>query len=159
MSHKALQNLLEQDLSGAQQLDNLLLEERRLLERRDVQNLDGLLGRKAELLASMERNDQARRQLIQECGFEPGRGGLQACCQHLDARQNGRTLENLFEALQNALERCREATTVNANIVHRSRSHNARLINLLRGGEAQPDLYSPGGTEGPRPGNRPLGSA
>lgn len=176
MNTTALQHLLEQDLEGARQLNTVLLDERRLLERRDVKALDQLLGRKAELLAQMEKNDRARRQFLQEAGFESDRGGLQACCEYLDTRRQspgqrsgaaGQTqppasthsLPSLCEALFTALAQCREATAVNANIVHRSRSNNTRLLNLMRGGTTRPDVYNPRGTAGAKPENRTLGSA
>ena len=170
MKTTALRTLLEQDLDGARQLNTVLLDERRLLERRDVKALDQLLGRKADLLARMEKNDQARRKHLQEAGFESDRGGLQACCQHLDSQsrspehssegeQHAASLESLSEALFAALAQCREATAVNANIVHRSRSNNTRLLNLMRGGSERPDVYNPRGTAGSKPENRTLGNA
>lgn len=152
MTTGALQPLLEQDLDGARQLHALLLDERRLLERRDVKALDELLGRKADLLARMEKNDQARRRFLQEAGYEPDRGGLQACCDH-------HSLRSLNDDLFAALAQCRDATAVNANILHRSRSNNSRLLNLMRGGDSRPDTYNPRGTAGARPENRTLGSA
>lgn len=170
MNTTALQKLLEQDLDGARQLNTLLQDERRLLERRDVKALDQLLGQKAGLLARMEKNDQARRQHLQEAGFETDRGGLQACCQYLDSQRQApapassedeqpASMESLCEALFAALAQCREATAVNANIVHRSRSNNTRLLNLMRGGDTRPDVYNPRGTAGTRPENRTLGNA
>lgn len=170
MNTTALQTLLEQDLDGARQLNTLLLDERGLLERRDVKALDRLLGRKADLLARMEKNDQARRHHLREAGFEADRAGLQACCQFLDsqhpspghgpgAADQTRSLQSLSEALFNALAQCREATAVNANIVHRSRNNNAHLLNLMRGGATRPDVYNPRGTAGARPENRTLGNA
>lgn len=170
MKTTALRKLLEQDLDGARQLNTVLLDERRLLERRDVKALDQLLGRKADLLARMEKNDQARRKHLQDAGFESDRGGLQACCQYLDSQsrsaerssegeQGAASLESLSEALFAALAQCREATAVNANIVHRSRSNNTRLLNLMRGGTERPDVYNPRGTAGSKPENRTLGNA
>jgi flagellar biosynthesis/type III secretory pathway chaperone len=170
MNRTALQKLLEQDLGGAQQLNALLLDERRFLERRDVKALDQLLGRKADLLARMEKNDQARRSYLQEAGFEPDRGGLQACCEYLDGQHRSSdqaspdaeqpsAMQSLGEALFVALALCREATAVNANIVHRSRSNNTRLLNLMRGVTTRPDVYNPRGTAGAKPENRTLGSA
>lgn len=170
MNTTALQKLLEQDLDGARQLNTVLLDERRLLERRDVKALDRLLGQKADLLARMEKNDQARRRHLQEAGFEPDRGGLQACCVHLDSQRRSPSpgssddapqvsLQSLCDTLFDALAQCRDATAVNANIVHRSRSNNTRLLHLMRGGDARPDVYNPRGTAGTRPENRTLGSA
>lgn len=170
MKTTALHKLLEQDLDGARQLNTLLLDERRLLERRDVKALDRLLGQKAELLARMEKNDQARRQRLQEAGFETDRGGLEACCQDLDSQRQSpapdssaddqpSSMQSLCEALFAALAQCREATAVNANIVHRSRNNNTRLLHLMRGGDTPPDVYNPRGTAGTRPENRTLGNA
>lgn len=162
MTTGALQQLLEQDLDGARQLHAVLLDERHLLERRDVKALDELLGRKADLLARMEKNDQARRRYLQESGFEPDRSGLQACCEALDTtagKSSAPSLRSLSDDLFTALTQCRDATAVNANIVHRSRSNNTRLLNLMRGGDSRPDTYDPRGTAGAKPENRTLGSA
>jgi len=164
MDRSTLQKLLERDLENAQQLDKLLTEERGLLERRDVTALDGLLGRKADLLARMEKNDGLRRQYLLEQGFTPDRKGLRACCEQLDTGRSpettpSRATTEVCDALFTALARCRETTAVNANIVHRSRNNNNRLLNLIRGGSARPEVYSPHGAAGSSPENRTLGSA
>lgn len=165
MAAQLIRALLEQDISGARQLATLLEEERQLLEQRDVTALDRLLTRKAGLLAALEKNDQARHRHLKEAGHAADRRGLQAFCTQLDARQaspesrDGAPLLPLCSALSDALARCRELTSINANIVHRSRHNNSRLLNLLRGKDPATEVYDRSGTAGTRPGNRTLGSA
>ncbi len=158
MDISSLRTLLEQDLDNARRLSRLLLDERHLLEQRDVRELDRLLGDKATLLARMEKHDGLRRGQLEQAGYDADRSGLQACCRDLD-QQHGGALDGLCQTLFTELAHCREATAVNANIVHRSRHNNARLLELIRGGTGHPDLYGPGGTAGARPENRTLGNA
>lgn len=153
MNPSAVTTLLSQDLENAQALEELLLEERTLLERRELSALNELLERKANVLVEIERNEESRRRQLQEAGFSADREGLQAWCEQEQAAQQ-------LEQLRERLRSCNELTSINGAIVHRSRSSTRQVLEILRGRTLLPGLYDrEGNTDAAHQGPNELGSA
>lgn len=134
MSNASMQALLEQDLYNASQLEDLLRCERSQLETRDIGALSQTLIDKAQLLAQIEANDDARRKLLASLRKSTDNSGLRDYCQ-----QEG--LSDLYRNLLKSLQHCTDLTNINGAIVHRSKLNNRHLLDILQGKTSQPGVY------------------
>ncbi len=169
--------LLIDDLAHARQLEQLLSQERKCLEQRQLAELENLLPVKARLLADMEKHDISRKTWLDETGFTADRKGLHACCQYLDqqatdqqalAQQADRRQRStgtpgfaaLSDELHEQLDKCRVLIDIIGSIVHRSRSDTRKLLGILRGNTEQDNnTYTQRGDTSQRQNSRQLGSA
>lgn len=149
----SLAQLLEDDLQTTGILETLLRSERTLLETRDITALNALLLEKAQLLASIENNDEARKALLLEAGYDASpQGMLQYCNQ---SEQDAA----LYAELRAQLQRCAELTDLNGAIVHRSRMNTRQALDILRGKTITEDLYTNQGDARRTTESRALGKA
>lgn len=154
-----LQTLLEKDRLQLDSLSALLLEEKACLEKRDLETLTSLLQKKQTILATLESDDFARRQLLAKAGLKDGQTSLPHLRKLLSRSQDHRGLAELIESIESRLKHCRELSETNNIIVHRSRINTQRALGILRGSSALNNLYtSHGATTGSNE-KRNLGSA
>jgi flagellar biosynthesis/type III secretory pathway chaperone len=135
MSATSMQQLLEKDLLNTHNLENLLRSERVQLEKRDIGALSNTLIEKAQLLANIEANDDARRKLLASLHKSDDNSGLREYCE-----QEG--LQDLYRDLLNSLRQCSDLTTINGAIVHRSKLSNRHLLDIMQGKTSQPGVYT-----------------
>ncbi|MDT8428274.1 MAG: flagellar protein FlgN [Pseudomonadales bacterium] len=152
MTADTISTLIENDLANTEQLSQLLKNERLQLETRNLEALQSLLQQKTELLASIERNGKACKNLLQQAGFPGTRQGMKEYCQQLG-------LEDSFTALQDNLRKCKELTLINGAIVHRSRINTLKIIDILRGIPTGAGLYTHAGESAHATEFRSLGNA
>lgn len=134
--------LLEKDLQNTMNLENLLRAEREQLECRDIGALSKTLIVKAEILAAIEHNDEARRKILASSGYPADNQGLKQYC--TDSEQG----VDALEALHLQLRKCAELTDLNGAIVHRSRINTRQVLDIMQGKTKQSGLYtSQGGTK------------
>ena len=133
MSNASMQLLLEKDLHNAAQLETLLRAERMQLESRNIGALSQTLIEKAEVLAQIEANDEARRKLLASFQKSTDNSGLRDYCQ-----QEG--LGDLYRDLLRSLQHCADLTNINGAIVHRSKLNNRHMLDILQGKTSQPGV-------------------
>jgi len=133
-----MQQLLEKDLINATNLETLLRSERMQLQKRDIGALSNTLIEKAQLLANIEGNDDARRKLLVTFGKSADNGGLLDYC-----KQQG--LEPLYRDLLQSLQQCSDLTNINGAIVHRSKLSNRHMLDIMQGKSSVPSVYTHNG--------------
>ena len=121
-----LQKLLEKDRVQLDALSALLLEEKACLEKRDLETLNGLLQKKQTILATLENDDFARRQLLAKAGLKDDQTSLPNLRKLLSRSPDHVELAALIEHIESRLQHCRELTETNNIIVHRSRINTQR---------------------------------
>ncbi len=141
MADLTLHDLLEKDLQNTVDLENLLRAERAQLESRDIGALSRILIEKAEVLAAIEQNDEARRKLLVQQGYPADNQGMRRFCS-----ESPRGV-SLYDQLREQIAQCAALTNINGAIVHRSRLNTRHVLDILRGKGTQSSLYtSAGGT-------------
>lgn len=141
MADLTLHDLLEKDLQNTVDLENLLRAERGHLESRDIGALSRTLIEKAEVLAAIEQNDEARRKLLVQQGYPADNQGMRRFCS-----ESPRGV-SLYDQLREQIAQCAALTNINGAIVHRSRLNTRHVLDILRGKGTQSSLYtSAGGT-------------
>ncbi|MDO9317083.1 MAG: flagellar protein FlgN [Gammaproteobacteria bacterium] len=140
MADLTLHELLEKDLQNTVDLENLLRAERTQLEARDIGALSRTLIEKAEVLASIEQNDEARRKLLAQHGYPADNKGMRRFCSE---SPRGVTL---YDQLREQIAQCAALTNINGAIVHRSRLNTRHVLDILRGKGTQSSLYTSAGS-------------
>jgi len=135
MSASSMRQLLEKDLINASNLENLLRKEREHLQRRDIGALSNTLIEKAQLLADIESNDDARRKILASFDKSIDNSGLREYC-----TQEG--MEALYKDLLRGLQQCSDLTNINGAIVHRSKLSNRHMLDIMQGKSSQPGVYT-----------------
>src|SRR5690606_26037186 len=154
-----LQKILEKDRTQLDALAALLSEEKTCLENRDLEQLNTLLQQKQTLIASLERDDRARRQLLIKAGLPDNQTSLPQLRALLAGNAEYQPLAELIESIEMRLQHCRDLTETNAIIVHRSRLNTQRTLSILRGPDALNNLYTSHGSTTGTPIKRDLGNA
>lgn len=158
MSQSELQNLLVHDRELLDQLTGLLEKERSSLESRNLSALDGILQQKQSVLASIEGNDQKRRQLLLKAGVPENQTSI-AQLSALIGRDSDAHLHDLLDSIKQRLDNCRELSETNRIIVHRSQVNTQRALDILRGNENAEKLYNRHGSRLTASQRRNLGQA
>lgn len=126
-----MRQLLEKDLINSTNLENLLQIEREQLQHRNIGALSNTLIEKAQLLADIETNDDARRKILASFDKSVDNSGLREYC-----KQEG--MEDLYRDLLRSLQQCSDLTNINGAIVHRSKLSNRQMLDIMQGKSSQP---------------------
>lgn len=130
-----MRQLLEKDLINTTNLENLLQKEREQLQQRDIGALSNTLMEKAQLLADIEANDDARRKILASFDKSVDNGGLREYC-----KEEG--MGDLYQELLRSLQQCSDLTNINGAIVHRSKLSNRHMLDIMQGKSSQPSVYT-----------------
>lgn len=138
-----VQSMLTQDMTAATELKALLLNEREMLEQRQHQDLPQLIERKDQLLEALGISAKQRASVLQEYG-------LKATAEHWDQllAQTPATAElrSGWQELKELFSECQSLNEINGKMINRSKQTLGKLLNLLRGNVAAPQLYTSTGT-------------
>jgi flagella synthesis protein FlgN len=137
-----VQQMIAQDMTSTEQLKNLLIQERELLEKREHDNLPSIIDQKDQLLDALAQNARQRQQLLQNLG-------LKATAQSWEDLLLAHTalvpLRESWKALTDAFSECQRLNDVNGKMIARSKQTLGNLLNILRGQVAAPQLYTQSG--------------
>lgn len=137
---QTLQEMIGRDIRAAEALTELLLEERQLLEQRQHEPLAELIERKTPLLEQLAQSAQQRQQWLIEAGLPADSRGWEQLLEHYPE-----AIRESWPGLREAFERCQELNAVNGKLLSRSQQTLGRLLDLLRGQVAGPQLYNAAG--------------
>lgn len=145
--------MLERDLQAAQALLVLLQEERQLLEHRDHQALAALIEQKNTHIGVLNHHAGERQAVLESLGMEPGNrdweallAGDPALNEHLP----------LWQRVKDTVAECRQLNDINGKLINRSQQTLVRLLNLVRGKTATPQLYNAAGASTHTPSSHTL---
>ena len=158
MHDHTLLELLQSDLTNTGKLESLLKVEREHLENRDIDCLNATLGEKSQILARLEKNEQQRRELLNEAGYSKANQKLAEFYATLQSPFSEKCTET-FEELKQIIEKCKLMNDVNGAIVRRSKSSSAQVLSILRGQMGNPDLYTNLGDTDTHNQSRPIAKA
>lgn len=158
MKNSDLQHLLEDDQRKLDFLCEVLQEERKALELRDLEQLGELLKKKQTILSSIEFNDTQRRSLLLQAGVPAGQSSIVQLKKLLQNSTDVQALA-LLESIEIRLQQCRELSEINNVIVHRSKLNTEKALSILRGSDAMATLYNSHGSTQSGSVKRDLGNA
>lgn len=137
-----IDQLLSLDLQHSTRLENVLREERLTLQQRDQQQLSALVEEKEQLLGKLDQSAKLRSQWLQQLGLKASADDWE----NLVLKQQDPSLTVRFQALNDSIKNCRELNEVNGRLIGRSQQTLAKLLNIMRGTQATPQLYGSDGS-------------
>ncbi len=140
----AITHLISKDVTEYQELTEILVEERQLLVGREFDAFTQLLGRKHELLESLEQNNQVRVKLLQDKELPVNKSGLLKLFDALPSAEAD-SIQRAWALLNDLIDRCKELNDINARIAHRAQSTTHHLLNILKGEVGGFTLYGKDG--------------
>jgi flagella synthesis protein FlgN len=138
-----LRDMLTQDSTAVQQLTALLIQERELLEQRQLQGMQEIVGQKDHLLGHLSFTARQREQLLRNAGLATDLAGWKA---FLERDALTLSLIPAWQALTHEFAECQTANEVNGKMINRSKQTLSHLLNLIRGQVATPSLYTQKGS-------------
>ncbi len=150
-----LKKQLHQDLNDLDKLTELLSREKDLLKTRDHEAIQKNLNLKSELVAQLDARSKQKARLLASSGLgiKPGQ------VEHALAKLNDSELMQLWQASRKKMEHCKERNQVNGGIISRSLQRTGKLMSILRGQSASPNLYGQQGKEQSMGGRHSIGKA
>lgn len=133
--HK-LGQLLEQQIQHVSMLLEYISLERQSMEKRQMDQIPGLLDEKNSIIEQIESVDQAYKSILTQASCSPDRKGVEHFIERFDqAGQFG--LRPLWDKLHELIGECRQQNQVNGGVVELNRVRLDQLIGLLRGAVPQ----------------------
>ncbi len=134
--------VMQQEISCAERLAEVLKKEQDALAALDMGVLEGLTPEKQALLGEMEQRTEAHAGFLAARGLPPGRKGTEA---FLDRLAEDAAEHELWRRLRYVAGVCQEANQVNGKLVALSRARTQRALDLLRGTPDNAKTYGKGG--------------
>ena len=137
-----LSQYLERELDHCTLLQTILLQERELIEQRNLDNLPKILQQKADLLSSIENTH------TQKLTWLKARKLSVNLTEFKQQVINNPTLDQcllLWAELNQAKLQCNESNTVNGIIIAKTRKRNGEQLDILKGIKAGKPLYDAAG--------------
>lgn len=148
-----LNQLLQRDITNAQQLLSLLHEERTALESRDYTLFEALVAPKQQLISQLEQNLAVRQQHLRQLGFHNDGDALTA------ARTHAPAVAKCWHSAADLWQECQTASQVNEQICRRTRLVVERVLDVLRGQHSQSATYDATGAAERAGGGRTISNA
>ncbi|WP_083608015.1 flagella synthesis protein FlgN [Teredinibacter haidensis] len=138
---------LQQDIAACEQLLSLLEQEREALGARDMEKLDTIIEQKAVQLSALEASAQARTLWAREhLQLNPAdENAMRTAWQEMLDSANIPQLSKAWSRLKELQLACKDANEVNGKILSRNQKTFGRLLDIVRGQTATPNLYSAAG--------------
>lgn len=143
-NHTELHALIDQGVELLLALEQLLTDERRALERRELDAIVQCTERKGDLLAQVDANFQARHQWLTAQGVDPSAEGWQSFLRQQPA-PSAEQLESRWQTLADTLQRVQKSSLINQQLVRRCQENTSRLLSILQGKNQRSQLYSSSG--------------
>lgn len=137
-----VQQMIAQDALTTNQLKELLLQEREMLEQRRHDGLPQIIEQKDQLLNSLSQSAKQRQQILQTMGLK---GDAQSWQDLLSAHSVLSGLREPWQLLTDAFGECQRLNDINGKMISRSKQTLGNLLNILRGQVAAPQLYTQSG--------------
>ncbi len=134
-----IKDLIDSDIHNANELLNLLNREKSALEARETGQLKNLLPEKKQVLATLEKNAQTRRDILKQLGKKDSNENWRSLVKHLE-------LTPIWEKLELSLKRCQDLNQVNERVISRSQQTVGRLLEIFRGQIGQTNVYNEQGS-------------
>lgn len=139
-----LHPLIAQGVELLRELDTLLTEERRALEKRDLNAIQQSTELKADLLSRVSTNFSQRHSAMTAAGIELSAQGWDHFLANLPVTES-KPLAEAWDELDQLLDQVQKASQINQQLVHRSQENTTRLLNLLQGKNQKSELYGRSG--------------
>lgn len=155
---KDINALTSQGIDFLGTLNDLLEQEYKALQQRNITQLQELVEQKTTALLQLEENSQTRNQLFITAGITPDKAGLQAFKAELN-KTDADAFLTLWNELENILQQVNEKNKRNELVITRNSRNLEQLLSILRGQNQKNTLYDQSGEKGNYSAQNSLGKA
>lgn len=138
ISAAMVEQLIAHDIAACQNLLALLEQEQEALKNRDAEKLGEIVEGKLSPLKTLEESAKKRTQWTQAASLQEA---SKSWDKMLDDLKNSKLKEN-WTLLKTLTEECRVKNEINGKILVRNQQVYGRLVDLVRGQTAAPNLYN-----------------
>jgi len=135
---------LEQATKQAQQLMQLLNDERSVISSNDGDALEKITANKEKLAKEIQADTQVCTQYLQQAGFSADKNGLieyfKSCTD-----SHSKQLKTVWQKLQALLKECQEENRINGRLLGSSQRRIKQALSILQGKSVSEELYGRGG--------------
>jgi flagellar biosynthesis/type III secretory pathway chaperone len=154
-AHDLIQHVTH-DLSCCDALLAVLTEEEDALTKRESERVEQLLEQKVPLLEKLETSMNTRKQWVQNSGsFDGSKKAWDLLIGKLDQRE----LKEKWQTLQTRYQQVRDQNAVNGKLLSRHQQTVSRVLDLMRGKNLAPNLYTASGQTSNRSSSNLFGEA
>jgi len=147
------QTMLERDQQAAQALLLLLQQEGQLLQARDHQELTDLIDEKSKHIHVLNGHADERLAVLESLGMAP----THVEWENLLASDPALApCLPLWQEIKTILQQCQQLNDINGKLINRSQQTLVRLLDLVRGKTASPQLYNAAGASSHTPSSQTL---
>ncbi|MBB6523504.1 flagella synthesis protein FlgN [Pseudoteredinibacter isoporae] len=137
----AIADLVDQDLTSSLALLHLLEKEQEALQERDHEYLRELLEEKTSLLNTLDAGSVQRAEILRELQQPNDQYAWESL---IDAMGDA-DLKDHWQSLKDTIAQCQQLNEINGKIIARSQQTVQSLMQLLRGQDANQNLYTASG--------------
>lgn len=136
-----LKQNVQHDLLTCESLLELLSQEQEALKKRDVEKVSGILDEKVPLLERLEASAQLRQVWANSTNHPNNEEGWASLITELGASD----IKSEWQKLKSLYAEVREQNEVNGKLLSRHQATVSRLLDVMRGKTASPNLYTASG--------------
>ncbi|TVZ38528.1 flagella synthesis protein FlgN [Alteromonadaceae bacterium 2753L.S.0a.02] len=141
-----LQAQLQSDIAACETLLDLLAAEREALTNREFETLDAIIEQKTEKLTVLEQSAILRSQWLQNFAQKQALSiSEQKNLWETVMKDTTPNLKPTWEKLKTLQHKCKEENEINGKILAKNQKTFSRLLDIVRGQTAAPNLYSANG--------------
>lgn len=141
---QAVHQLLNANIDAVEQLQSLLQQERKDLQKRLHANIPALLEQKQQLMTQLEQGSQLRQSWLD--GAEDVTGEPKERWKMLLTDLGGPALLSRWQDFKEQLSLCQQENEVNGRMIGRGQQSVGQLLSLLKGQVESPKLYNQKGS-------------
>ncbi|WP_096084599.1 flagella synthesis protein FlgN [Agaribacterium haliotis] len=138
---QTFQKQLSSDKLVSEQLLLLLEQEQQALSDRDADQVDQLLEKKVPLLEQLEQSSKIRQHWAQQMGNSSDEQAWNKIVEQL----GGETISKQWHELKSLFAKVQKQNEINGKLLSRHQKTVSRLLDLMRGKTAAPNLYNASG--------------
>lgn len=142
-----LLQILDNSLSIATSLEDLLHDERSALESQNSSELMGIITNKEQYVRGLATLESERQALCKTCGFESNASGMQDVLNWCDGSS---VVTPVWNSLLQTAKQCEALNNCNGAIGRIRYEHVMSALAVLNGSSSNPAIYGPKGKESAR---------
>jgi flagellar biosynthesis/type III secretory pathway chaperone len=146
--------ILKRELDASEQLQQLLVAERKAITDRDIPAFEALVDKKRLLLEHFARYEKERMVLLDSSGINHGPESMDDYIKRCPADKR---LPDLWKKLFSLAAECRDHNRQNHQLVEVFSTHTSKALHILRGEVTDQNVYGPDGDTNDPHENRSLG--
>lgn len=144
---RQITSLLMQQENALKEMLETMRQEYQALENNDQAGFDRLVEQKASQVQSLEELEARFKPLITMMGGTLSRDFIESFIDAIDNVPDKQQLQSTWEKFLQVLNDCDEQNRINNRIVESSKSNIQQALNIIRGDDGIPKLYSASGRE------------